>query len=84
MKLRLSLIAALALQCVYANAQTPFGISVQVKETTGIRRSTYPVNARVPFAKGMLKDAERVRLMLADKEVGAQFAAESRWPECAR
>ncbi len=61
--------------------QTPAAINIQVKETAGIRRSAYPVNARVPFPKGILKDTEHVRLMLADKEVGAQFAAESRWPD---
>jgi hypothetical protein len=65
---------------VFAHAQ-PQHINIHVKEAAGIRRSTYPVNARVPFAKGVLKDTSHLRLVLNDKEVGIQTAPESKWPD---
>src|SRR5436189_4537301 len=64
-----------------ALAQAPGAINLHVKESAGIRRSAYPVNGRVPFAKGALKDPSHVRLMLADREVAAQITVESKWPD---
>jgi|SRR5579884_3598180 len=64
-----------------AAAQTPKSVNVRVKETAGIRRSGYPVSARVPLPKGELKDVAHVRLMFGDREVPAQFAPQSRWPD---
>jgi hypothetical protein len=60
-------------------AQT--SVSLYVKETAGIRRMGFPVNARVPFPKGALVNASDARLMSADAEVPAQFSAESQWPD---
>jgi hypothetical protein len=65
----------------FAHAQTPGAINLHVKETEGIRRSAYPVNGRVPFPKGALKDPSHVRLMLNDREIAAQIATESKWPD---
>lgn len=52
-----------------------------VRETAGIRRNNYPVNAPVPLAKGTLDDLAHVRLLLNNKEVAAQVAVGSRWPD---
>src|SRR5262249_12120539 len=66
---------------VKAFAQAATAVNLHVSETAGIRRSGYPVNARVPLAKGALNDPAHTRLMLSDKERAAQVAAESRWPD---
>jgi hypothetical protein len=60
-------------------AQT--NVNLYVKETAGIRRMGFPVNARVPLPKGALATATDVRLMSGDAEVPAQFSAESQWPD---
>jgi hypothetical protein len=62
-------------------AQTHSGVNLYVKETAGIKRSAYPVNARVPFAKGVLKDPAHAHLLLNDKELPSQIAVETRWPD---
>jgi len=83
MKLTLGIVAAVV-SCVgnvALFAQAPAGVNLHVKETAGIRRNTFPVNARVPFARGVLKDPAFVRLMLNEREVAAQVAADSRWPD---
>ena len=64
-----------------AEAQTGQSISLHVEETAGIRRTRYPVNARVPFPQGALARADQVRLVLDGDAVPAQFAAGSRWPD---
>ncbi|HWE50139.1 MAG TPA: hypothetical protein VG273_10140 [Bryobacteraceae bacterium] len=61
------LIAALLFSSAALQAQK---ISIRVQETAGIRRTAFPVEARIPF----LGDPEHVRLMLAGKEVPAQFS----------
>ena len=58
--------------------QTPAAVSIHVKETAGIRRTRYPVNARVPFPRGVLKDAAQTRLTLDNGDVEAQIAAETK------
>jgi hypothetical protein len=63
------------------SAQSSAVVNIYVKETAGIRRNGYPVNARVPFPKAVLKDSTQARLILNDTEVPAQIAAESRWPD---
>ena len=60
-------------------AQT--SVNLYVKETTGIRRMGFPVNARVPLPKGALAGATDVKLMSEDTEVPAQFSTESQWPD---
>ena len=64
-----------------AEAQTGESVNLHVEETTGIRRTRYPVNARVPFPQGAVAEADQVRLLVGDGEVPAQFAAGSRWPD---
>jgi hypothetical protein len=64
-----------------SNAQAPAAINLHVKESAGIRRSAYPVNGRVPFPKGVLKDPAHVHLMMNDREIPSQIAAESKWPD---
>ena len=62
-------------------SQAPSRLNVRVRETAGIRRNAYPVNARVPLARGALKDSAHVRLMYNDQEIPAQIAAESKWAD---
>ncbi len=64
-----------------AEMQTSRSVSLHVEETTGIRRTRYPVNAQVPFPQGALARADQVRLLLDDEEIPAQCAARSRWPD---
>ncbi len=77
--------AAIALAGVFSGevalAQPQPALSLHVRETAGIRRGVDPVNARVPFPAGALRDPAQVRLMLEGKEVAAQVAPESRWPD---
>lgn len=80
---RLLLTSTFAILCATQGllAQAPGSIQVRITETAGIRRNTFPVNTRVPFARGVLQDTDHLRLVLAEQEIGAQFAAESRWPD---
>ena len=64
-----------------AETQTRQSLSLHVEETTGIRRTRYPVNARVPFPQGALARADQVRLLRDDEEIPAQFSVGSRWPD---
>ena len=66
---------------VCADAQVPKRVTLQVKESAGIRRFAYPVSARVPFARGVLKSTSNVRLLLNDMEVPAQVSPEANWPD---
>jgi hypothetical protein len=53
---------------------------IEVSETAGIRRTEYPVTARVDVPRGALRDASNARLKLTD-DVIAQFAAETAWDD---
>ncbi|HYL39183.1 MAG TPA: hypothetical protein VEV17_24910 [Bryobacteraceae bacterium] len=64
-----------------AAAQTSGSVRLYVKETGGIRRTAYPVNARIPFPRGLLADPSHARLLLNGSEVPAQYAAETRWAD---
>jgi len=66
---------------IRAETQTRQSLSLHVEETTGIRRTRYPVNARVPFPQGALARAAQVRLLRDDEEIPAQFSVGSRWPD---
>jgi hypothetical protein len=55
--------------------------AIQVTEATGIRRTEYPVNARVQLSRGALADAAHARLRLNDADAPAQYSAESRWDD---
>ena len=60
---------------------SPGSAEISVREAAGIRRNAYPVSGRVAFAKGELKDASAVRLLLNERELAAQVSVESRWPD---
>ena len=64
-----------------STAQTDRSTNLYVKETAGIRRFFYPVNARLPFPAGALSDAAGVRLLFDEAEVPMQHTTESRWPD---
>lgn len=61
--------------------QAPGVVRLNVKETAGIRRTEYPVSARLTLPKGALSDISRVRLMAADAEVVGQYAAVTAWDD---
>jgi hypothetical protein len=63
------------------SAQAPGARSFRVRETIGIRRSEYPVNVRLNFARAVLKDAANARLMTNGAEVAAQIAAVTSWDD---
>jgi hypothetical protein len=54
---------------------------MQVSETTGIRRTEYPVSARVELPKGVLSDTDRVALRAGGADVNAQYSVASRWDD---
>src|SRR5689334_7620858 len=79
----LSLVALVAVCCLADGVYgAPAGSAdLSVRETAGIRRNNYPVNAVVPLARGALNDPAQVRLLSNNNEVAAQVAVESRWPD---
>lgn len=64
-----------------APAPAPAAVTIAVRETAGIRRNRYPVNARVPLQRGALKDSGQARLLFADTEVESQIATESTYDD---
>jgi hypothetical protein len=62
-------------------AQTPAQIALHVSEPGGIRRTVFPVNARVPFPRGVLHDSSHAHLVLGQAEVPSQMTSGSRWPD---
>jgi hypothetical protein len=63
------------------SAQSPRSVSLHVTEAGGIRRTQFPVTARIPFPQGVLRDAANIKLLLNQTEVAVQAAPESRWPD---
>jgi hypothetical protein len=72
--------AALAID-VALFAQPPRTLSLQIRETIGIRRTEYPVSARVELAKTGLRDLDHIRLRAADADVTAQYSIQSTWDD---
>jgi exo-rhamnogalacturonan lyase-like protein len=65
-----------------ASAQTaPSSIPLHVSEVGGIRRTQFPVTARVPFPRGVLRDPANVKLFNNQTEVPEQATVETRWPD---
>ena len=62
-------------------AQTAHTLGIRVTETAGIRRVSFPVNARVLLPQAVVRAADNARLVLNGKEVAAQYSAETRWPD---
>jgi hypothetical protein len=77
----LATIAMLALAIGIPRAQTRMSVRhIDVSETAGIRRTEYPVTARVELPRAALRDASNARLTLTD-DVVAQFTAETTWDD---
>jgi hypothetical protein len=75
------LLALLAITIALPHAQTSVSSrQIDVSETAGIRRTEYPVTARVEIPRGALREASNARLKLTD-EVPAQFTAETSWDD---
>ncbi|MBI3494117.1 MAG: hypothetical protein HY047_20415 [Acidobacteria bacterium] len=76
------LLAALASVGIDGQTRATVGLrSIRIRETAGIRRSAYPVNARVPIRKGTLHDASHARLLVNNAEAPAQFSVDAIWPD---
>lgn len=63
------------------SAQAPATRSFRVRETAGIRRTEYPITARITLPRGAVKTAGEARLMANDMEVVAQFTTGSAWDD---
>ena len=59
----------------------PASIPVHVSEAGGIRRTQFPVTARIPFPRGVLRDPASVKLLSNQTEVPAQATVETHWPD---
>lgn len=63
-------------------AQSAAGTRVfHVRETAGIRRTEYPVTARIPLPKGALREVAQARILTNGAEVPAQYASGPRWDD---
>lgn len=52
-----------------------------VRETAGIRRTEYPVTARIPLPKGALRAANQARVLTNGAEVPAQYSSAAAWDD---
>jgi hypothetical protein len=59
----------------------PASIPVHVSEAGGIRRTQFPVTARIPFPRGVLRDPANVKLLSNQTEVPEQATVETHWPD---
>lgn len=66
---------------VPAHAQRAAARAFHVREPIGIRRTEYPVSARVPFPRGVLAAPTQARLLWNGAEVPAQFTANATWDD---
>ncbi len=55
--------------------------TIRVAETSGIRRTEYPIRAVVPVPQRAVTDASHARLRLNDAEAPAQYTVTSNWPD---
>jgi hypothetical protein len=55
--------------------------TIRVTETSGLRRTEYPVRARVSVPQRTVADATHVQLRLNDTPVPAQYTVMSKWPD---
>src|SRR5262245_22991786 len=69
------LLGALAL------AQAPRSVTLTVRETAGIRRSTFPVTAVVSLAQGAFAAGASARLLLNGAAVPVQVTPTATWPD---
>ena len=61
--------------------QAPVIRVFHIRETAGIRRTTYPVTVTFQLPKGALADAQHARVMTNSAEVAAQFTARAPWED---
>ena len=61
--------------------QAPVIRVFHVRETAGIRRTTYPVTVTFQLPKGALADAAHARVMQNSAEVPAQFTSRAPWED---
>ena len=74
--------ALVAFSSAAVTAQSvPSSIPVHVSEVGGIRRTQFPVTARIPFPRGVLRDPANIKLLSNQTEVPGQATAEARWPD---
>jgi hypothetical protein len=66
---------------VFALAQAPATIKLQITEMAGIRRNQFPVSTGISLKQGELKDPAHLKLLLGATEVPVQATADSRWPD---
>ena len=75
------LLAFVGIAIALPHAQTAVSSrQIDVSETAGIRRTEYPVTARVEVPRGALRNVSNARLKLTD-DVTAQFTAETSWDD---
>ena len=75
-------VVLVSLSAASAVAQgVPASIPVHVSEVGGIRRTQFPVTARIPFPRGVLRDSASVKLLSNQTEVPEQATVESHWPD---
>jgi hypothetical protein len=75
------IIAFVFLISIAAAAQSGGGLAVTISETAGIRRTEYPVNARVEMPRGSLRSPADAALRYDETEIPAQFTGETTWPD---
>ena len=73
--------AATAIVSGLLSAQSNRTITIQVTETTGIRRTEYPTIARLQLTRAALADAAHVKLRSNDADIPAQFTIVSKWDD---
>jgi hypothetical protein len=80
---RSSVAAALLLSAfaLAPSAQSPATRTFRVRETAGIRRTEYPITARITLPRGSIKTAGEARLTSNEMEVVAQFTSASSWED---
>ena len=64
-----------------ATAQAPRAMTIRVAESSGIRRTEFPVRAKLTVPRGTVTDAARIQLRLADAAVPAQATVVEKWPD---
>src|SRR5216684_2755578 len=76
-----SLAAAVSLGAIQAQQTPQAPLAIHVTETAGIRRTMYPVSARVEVPEHALTDVGHVRLRSSGADVPAQFQVGSTWAD---
>jgi hypothetical protein len=77
----MSVLLAMQVAGAAVPAAVPVTMTLQVRETAGIRRSNYPATARVDLAQGVLAEPRHVRLELDGQAVPVQGTVLSRWQD---